>query len=716
VKAKGKFALWVAILFLAGVAVPVATGLAVVAALAPPDREVVLRVLEARMPLLVLGAMALLALAAGAVRWLFGAYVDAAAGLADLTRSARAAPGSVPVAVTGAGAAELVQLAGEIERLAAETRRLRDASDTRVRESLMHLEEERNRLAALMSELVEGVLVCNAEGRILLYNEQARALLAAEGDAAGSAPVGLGRSIFSLIERDQVVHAIEKLEQARQRGETAPRTRFVAPAGPGRLVKFEAAPYRGAHAELAGIVFTLADVTGLLEREAQRLSVLQSIATHARAPVANIRAAAENLAHYPDMEAGRLRRFVEIIAGESQALSHAIQGALQKYGDAVKASLTLEDMRALDLLRVAEGRMRALVGLEVELDPVAESLWLAVDSFTFVQALCFLAAQLKEDYGVRRVRLGARRADRFLELDLGWRGAIVGHDALGQWESEPLRVGTQESPLTLRDVIERHGGELWLQRHGLAGERDACFRFLLPAGAPVTAAARASSGIESRPEFYDFDLFAHGGASQDLRARALADLAYTAFDMETTGLAPSAGDEIISIGAVRIVNGRLLKSEIFEKMVDPQRPLNPDSTRVHGIDAAMLAGQPKIEEVLPVFHKFCEDTVLVAHNAAFDMRFLELKEESTRVRFGQPVLDTLLLSAVAQPALADHRLEAIAERLGVPVIGRHTALGDALLTGEAFLRLLALLREQGISTLGEALDASRETYYARLRY
>jgi len=714
VKAKGKFALWVAVLFLAGVAVPAATGLAVVAALAPPDREVVLRVLDERMPLLVFGAMGLLALAAGAVRWLFGAYVEAATALADLTRSARTAQGAAPIATDGA--AELVQLAGEIERLAAEAHRLRAESGARVRDALAHLEEERNRLAALMSELAEGVLVCNAEGRILLYNEQARALLSNRGNAPAPAPVGLGRSIFSLMERDQVVHAIEKLEQARARGDAAPRTRFVAPAGAGRLVKFEAAPYRGARGELAGIVFTLGDVTGLLERESQRLSVLQSIATHARAPVANIRAAAENLARYPDMEAARLRQFVGIIADESQALSHSIQGALQTYGEALKASLTLEDMRALDLLRATEGRVRTLVGVEVELDPVAESLWVSVDSFTFVQALCFLAAQLKENYGVGRLRCSARRADRFVELDLGWRGVIVGHDALGLWENEPLHVGAQESPLTLRDVLERHGGELWLQRHGLAGERDACFRFLLPAGEPVAAAARPDSVIESRPEFYDFDLFSHGEASQDLRARRLGELAYTVFDMETTGLAPSAGDEIISIGAVRIVNGRLLKAEIFERMVDPQRPLNPESTKVHGIDAGMLAGQPRIEEVLPAFHKFCEDTVLVAHNAAFDMRFLELKEKSARVRFEQPVLDTLLLSAVAQPALADHRLEAIAERLGVPVIGRHTALGDALLTGEAFLRLLELLHEQGIATLGEALDASRETYYARLRY
>jgi DNA polymerase-3 subunit epsilon len=714
VKARSKFALWVAMLFAAGIAVPVATGLAVVAVLVPPDREVVLRVLEERMPLLVFGALGLLALAAVTVRWLFGAYVEAATGLADLTRGVRTAPGARPIATEGAS--ELVQLAGEIERLAGEAGRLRVESDARVRESLAHLEEERNRLAALMSELVEGVLVCNAEGRILLYNEQARALLSTRGGASAAAPVGLGRSIFSLIDRDQVVHAIEKLEQARVRGAPAPRTRFVAPAGAGRVLKFEAAPYRGGSGELAGIVFTLGDVTGLLEREAQRLSVLQSIATRARAPVANIRAAAENLARYPDMEPARLRQFVEIIAGESHALSLSIQGALHSYSEALKTSLTLEDMRALDLLRVAESRLRALVGMDVELDPVAESLWLSVDSFTFVQALCFLAARLKEDYGVGRVRFAARRTERFVELDLGWRGVIVGHDALGLWENEPLRIGAQESPLTLRDVLERHGGELWLQRHGLAGERDGCFRFLLPAGDPVAAAARPVAAIESRPEFYDFDLFAHAGAAQDLRARELAGLSYTVFDMETTGLAPSAGDEIISIGAVRIVNGRLLKSEIFERMVDPQRPLNPESAKVHGIDAGMLAGQPRIEEVLPAFHKFCEDTVLVAHNAAFDMRFLELKEKAARVRFEQPVLDTLLLSAVAQPALGDHRLEAIAERLGLPVIGRHTALGDALLTGEAFLRLLALLRERGIATLGDALDASRETYYARLRY
>jgi DNA polymerase-3 subunit epsilon len=130
----------------------------------------------------------------------------------------------------------------------------------------------------------------------------------------------------------------------------------------------------------------------------------------------------------------------------------------------------------------------------------------------------------------------------------------------------------------------------------------------------------------------------------------------------------------------------------------------------------MLIGQPTIDTVLPAFHTFAQDTVLVAHNAAFDMRFLQLKEPQTGVRFEQPVLDTLLLSAAAHPHQESHSLEAIAERLGVDVLGRHTALGDAMVTAEVFLKLLPLLQAAGIQTLGQAREAAQKTFYARVQY
>jgi DNA polymerase-3 subunit epsilon len=405
------------------------------------------------------------------------------------------------------------------------------------------------------------------------------------------------------------------------------------------------------------------------------------------------------------------------VAAESKGLSRQLDAALREYANALKAHLALEDMRAVDLLGVVCQRISASLGLACELEAVDEELWLRVDSFAFVQALAFLAARLRDGYAVRSLRFSARAEGGHAELDMGWDGSAVASDALSLWEDEPMQVGAERTPLTLRDVLERHGGEVWYQAADPGSSRTAHFRILLPAGEAVTAPARvAAAPAESRPEYYDFDLFRESGATQALQERRLSELAYTAFDTETTGLEPSAGDEIISIGAVRIVNGRLLKNEVYEQLVNPRRALSRESAAIHGIGAEALEGQPVIERVLPSFHRFCEDSVLVAHNAAFDMRFLQLKEASSGVRFTQPVLDTLLLSAAVHPSHADHRLESIAERLGVRVIGRHTALGDALLTGEIFLKLLPLLAERGVATLGEALEASRETYYARLHY
>ena len=92
----------------------------------------------------------------------------------------------------------------------------------------------------------------------------------------------------------------------------------------------------------------------------------------------------------------------------------------------------------------------------------------------------------------------------------------------------------------------------------------------------------------------------------------MTELTYTVFDMETTGLNPSEGDEILSIGAIRIVNCRLLREERFEQLVDPLRTIPWESVQIHGIHPEMLIGQPTIDKVLPGFQQFVENTILVA--------------------------------------------------------------------------------------------------------
>ena len=196
----------------------------------------------------------------------------------------------------------------------------------------------------------------------------------------------------------------------------------------------------------------------------------------------------------------------------------------------------------------------------------------------------------------------------------------------------------------------------------------------------------------------------------------LTALSCTAFDTETTGLQPSAGDEIIAIGAVRIVAGRIHREERFDQLVDPRRPVSEESLRIHGIDDDMLAGGPAIELVLPRFAAFVNGTVLIAHNAAFDMRLFAMKKETSGITFDGPVLDTMVLSSVVHPHHEDHTLEGVAKRLGVAVVGRHTALGDALMTAEVFLKLLPLLADKGITTLRQAMDASARSPLSRLKY
>ena len=376
----------------------------------------------------------------------------------------------------------------------------------------------------------------------------------------------------------------------------------------------------------------------------------------------------------------------------------------------------LQDMHGADLLAVAERRIEADQGRPVTLEAADPDLWLSVDSFALIQALSFLAGRLIAALGSPELRLRLTRTANRARLDLAWSGPDLRPEGVRDWQNEPMDTGGGRSPLTVRDVAERHGGEVWIE-HDRSGV-GSFFRFLLPvvASEPATQPTAAPAPAGSRPEYYDFDLFAGGRSSRALDERLLSDISYTVFDTETTGLDPAGGDEIVQIGAARIVNGKLLRGECFDQLIDPHRSIPEASIRIHGIGPEQVRGKPSITDVLPAFHAFIGDTVLVGHNVAFDLRFLRLKETAGGPSFDQPVLDTLLLSSVVHPNEPSHGLETIAARLGVTTSSRHTALGDALVTAEVFLKLVPLLAQRGIMTLSQARAAARTSYYARLRY
>ncbi|MGL6111501.1 MAG: exonuclease domain-containing protein, partial [Rubrivivax sp.] len=585
-----------------------------------------------------------------------------------------------------------------------------------------HIDQERGRLAALMSELTQSVVVCNLDGRILLYNHRARAqfraLSAAPTLAGGAELIGLGRSIYGVFERKLVAHALENIQQRLERGAAQPTAQFVTTTQAGQLLRAMMTPVRGGGSgeeqSIHGFVLMLDNITRDFEDESARDQLLHGFTETARASLGNLQAAVEMLED-PDMEHALRERFQGVIRDEARTMSQRIQDLATRSTQALRTRWPLEDMLGADLVSAALRRIEALPGLRASAGEVDAALWLKVDSFSLLGALASLASRLADEYEVKMVELRLSPAGPRAHLDLVWTGQAMSTETVVSWETEPMKIGSDTSGLSVRDVVQRHGAEFWFERERV--RHQAFFRFLLPlAGAQEPLDPATLVRGDSRPEYYDFDLFQASESTRALDERLLSELAYTVFDTETTGLNPSEGDEIIQIGATRIVGGKLRRQECFEQLVDPQRSIPAAGIPIHGIQPEMVRGQPTIDTVLPAFHAFAQDTVLVAHNAAFDMRFLQLKEAQTGVRFEQPVLDTLLLSAVAHPNQESHGLEAIAERLDVTVMGRHTALGDAMVTAEVFLKLIPLLQAQGIQTLGQAREAAQKTFYARVQY
>ncbi|WP_456433886.1 exonuclease domain-containing protein [Thermosulfuriphilus sp.] len=216
-----------------------------------------------------------------------------------------------------------------------------------------------------------------------------------------------------------------------------------------------------------------------------------------------------------------------------------------------------------------------------------------------------------------------------------------------------------------------------------------------------------------RPVAFDFDLFAASCSPNVDPELPLRQLRYTVFDTETTGLEPSLGDKIVAIGAVRLEGGRLLREAIFHTLVNPGRPIPKAATKIHGITDEMVRDKPSLAEVLPRFLAFCEGTVLVAHNAAFDLKFLKIEAERQGLRLDLPVVDTLLISYGLFEEFPGHNLDEIAGRLGLVVAGLHSALGDALLTAEIFLRFIPYLERRGIKTLKDLFEFCRKMYSLR---
>jgi DNA polymerase III epsilon subunit family exonuclease len=188
---------------------------------------------------------------------------------------------------------------------------------------------------------------------------------------------------------------------------------------------------------------------------------------------------------------------------------------------------------------------------------------------------------------------------------------------------------------------------------------------------------------------------------EDDGCRPLSETDFVVFDIETTGpkMPPS---RVMEIGAARVHAGRIVAE--FQTLVNPRAPIPPFIAGLTGISDAMVASAPVFEEVAAAWLRFAGTSVLVAHNAVFDVRFInhEVASVFPGRRMMNSHLCTVSLARRLLPGLKSFRLSALAEHFGVPHRTRHRAGDDARATARVFLHLLEYLRENGVRDLDGA--------------
>lgn len=201
-------------------------------------------------------------------------------------------------------------------------------------------------------------------------------------------------------------------------------------------------------------------------------------------------------------------------------------------------------------------------------------------------------------------------------------------------------------------------------------------------------------GSDPRLQFIDDEFIEFVG--YDFESQSIAEMDYVVIDLETTGT-KCAQNRVTEIGAYRVENGQI--TEEFQTLINPETPIPIFITELTGISDAMVADAPRFRDIASDLLNFIDDAVIIAHNAHFDISFLnmEIRRVFGTYRLGNPHLCTVQLSRRLLPQLMNHRLHTIAEHYGITIKNRHRAADDALATAKIFINFLDSLKYRGAS-------------------
>ncbi len=397
--------------------------------------------------------------------------------------------------------------------------------------------EENNILAAFISEMPEGVLICNAEGQILLFNRRARQLLCIDDQdrvSRSDQKLALGRSITTVVDKKLIEEALEEINERLNRKVLNAVSHFVSEGQGKHILRSQVVPILTRLGQFTGFILTLNDITDERESDNRVESILQALTKSARSPLASIRAASEAMLEYPGMDENRLKQFEEIIFKESIVLSDIINKIAGDYSSLKKTKRSLAPISGADLVEKIRMRARERLGIVVHIESSDAKVWVKADTYSILIAFLYVLNQLKDETDHWEFRCKLHRDQKFAIFDLLWLGVPVRAETVRQWEEQYLVFGEEKSPLTLKEVLRHH--EAAVLPFGCRSKDRSCMRILLPLDERIAPETVRPITIlpASHSEFYDLDLIGKSGRNPDLDNRLLTELGYTVLIREVS--------------------------------------------------------------------------------------------------------------------------------------------------------------------------------------
>lgn len=374
-------------------------------------------------------------------------------------------------------------------------------------------------------------------------------------------------------------------------------------------------------------------------------------------------------------EAGRLGRGLERVRGALLNVTSDPNAVLPAPDPATMPPEILSQLTALTQFHGQVLQERH--GPDKRLSTVLGSLFSGVAVITGQGQVSLVNTSGRELLGRERVRVGT---SIFAALD---RHTVL--DAVNRSRAEGKQV---QAAFRRLDAVELHG-----RLSALPDEDGAILIF------PPVELEEHRPGVD-----FDFGLHHLPPETEPLHLGvSLDDLPVLFLDTETTGL-DAQNDRIVSIGAIRAHGTRLYNGAMIDALLDPGVPIPAVSTAIHGITDAMVRDARRFPLVCADLRKLAANSIIVGHNIPFDLTILKAECERHGCPWNHPVfIDTLRLAALLDPDLDGHDLETLADLYDLEIQGRHTALGDALVTAEIFFRMLPRFKERGHRTLEDLL-------------